>query len=150
MTHPTPSAAESRDLVFSVSRTFDALPEQVFDAFLRPERLARWWGPAGFSNLFHSFDFREGGTWSFTMRGPDGTHYPNRCRFLEIVPGCRLQIEHVSSPRFVLAVTLTPVERRTRLEWKQRFHTQAEYDAVKAFVPEANEQNLDRLAAELG
>jgi uncharacterized protein YndB with AHSA1/START domain len=149
MTHSTLSAAEAREYVFSTARTLEALPEQVFDTFLRPGRLARWWGPAGFSNDFHHFDFREGGDWTFTMIGPDGTHYPNRSRFLEIVPGCRIQIEHLSGPHFVLEITLAPVGRRTRLDWRQHFQSQTDYDAVKAFVPAANEQNLDRLAAEL-
>jgi uncharacterized protein YndB with AHSA1/START domain len=150
MTHLTPPAVHSLEFVISTSRVLEALPEEVFDAFLRPERLTRWWGPAGFTNHFHHFDFREGGDWSFTMCGPDGTRYPNRSRFLEIVPGCRLQIEHVSGPHFVLEITLAPEQRRTRLGWRMLFETEAEYRGVLAFAPAANEQNLDRLAAELG
>ena len=28
-----------------------------------PARIARWWGPAGFTNTIHTFDFRPGGEW---------------------------------------------------------------------------------------
>ena len=47
------------------------------DAFSDPVRLARWWGPAGFTNTFTICEFKPGGQWSFTMHGPDGTNYPN-------------------------------------------------------------------------
>jgi hypothetical protein len=37
-----------------------------------------------------------------------------------------------------------------RLNWRQRFDTREHFERVKSVVAEANEQNLDRLAAELG
>jgi uncharacterized protein YndB with AHSA1/START domain len=138
------------DREIRTSRWFDAPPDRIFEAFSDPGRLARWWGPAGFSNTIHRFDFREGGSWSFTMHGPDGTQYPNRSRFLEILPGERIQIEHISGPRFVLQVSLAPERGGTLLEWRMRFETAAECDSVRRFAPAANEQNLDRLAGELG
>jgi hypothetical protein len=32
-----------------IIRLFDAPPQVVFDAWTSPERLARWWGPKGFT-----------------------------------------------------------------------------------------------------
>lgn len=32
--------------------------EQVFAAFSDPERLARWWGPAGFTNTFSRLELK--------------------------------------------------------------------------------------------
>jgi uncharacterized protein YndB with AHSA1/START domain len=29
----------------------------VFRAWSEPEHLKNWWGPAGFTNTFHEFDF---------------------------------------------------------------------------------------------
>ena len=38
---------------------------------------------------------------------------------------------------------------RTRLTWHMLFATVAEYDSVRGYAAEANQQNLDRLEAEL-
>lgn len=40
------------------SRVIAETPGAIWDAFRDPGRLARWWGPAGFTNEFESFDFR--------------------------------------------------------------------------------------------
>jgi uncharacterized protein YndB with AHSA1/START domain len=39
------------------------------------------------SNTFHTFEFRPGGSWIFTMHGPDSADYANQSEFVEIV--CR-------------------------------------------------------------
>jgi uncharacterized protein YndB with AHSA1/START domain len=40
-------------------RTFPHSPEIIFSKYSDPDGLARWWGPHGFTNIFHSFDFTE-------------------------------------------------------------------------------------------
>ena len=44
------------------SRVVNAPVEKVFQAWTDPSHLAKWWGPAGFTNTFHQFDLRPGGT----------------------------------------------------------------------------------------
>ena len=78
---------------FSNSRVLAATPEDVFAAMADPQRLARWWGPAGFSNEFEVCEFHEGGRWVFTMVGPDGTRYPNESVFVRIEPGHLLVVD---------------------------------------------------------
>src|SRR6478735_547240 len=68
------------------TRRFAASPADCFGVFRDPARLARWWGPAGFTNVVPAFDFRPGGRWRIVMRSPDGKEYPNASEFLEIVP----------------------------------------------------------------
>lgn len=46
---------------FNTSREIPATAEQVFAAISDPERLARWWGPAGFTNTFKVCEFKKGG-----------------------------------------------------------------------------------------
>jgi uncharacterized protein YndB with AHSA1/START domain len=92
--------------LFRTSRELPAAPEAVFAAFRDPARLARWWGPDGFTNTIHTFEFRAGGSWEFTMHGPDGHDYPNLSEFLEIVPDSMVRIRHISQPRFELSVSL--------------------------------------------
>lgn len=66
---------------FKAAREIPASVEQVFAAFSDPGRLARWWGPAGFTNTFTNCEFKAGGRWSFIMHGPDGKNYKNEIVF---------------------------------------------------------------------
>lgn len=49
------------------SRVFDVKIEKLFRSWSDPNHLKNWWGPKGFTNTFHEFDFRVGGKWSFVM-----------------------------------------------------------------------------------
>ncbi len=145
---PAPQEPESgREL--ATSRLLDAPRERVFAAFRDPARLARWWGPKGFRNTFQEFDLRPGGRWVFVMHGPDGVDYPNESVFVEVKPPKRVVLRHVSSPRFEMTITFDDERGRTRVGWRQLFETAAERSRIARFAEVANEQNLDRLAAEL-
>lgn len=80
----TTPAAEN-ELV--TSRVIDAPGERVFVAFADGARLARWWGPKGFTNTFAEFEFRPGGAWNFVQHGPDGGNYPNQKSLARSRPG---------------------------------------------------------------
>ena len=132
------------------TRLIDAPPQRVFQAISDPARLARWWGPEGFSSTFEEFDFRPGGTWRFVMYGPDGRDYPNESAFLEVVASKRVVLEHLSEGHhFLLTITLEAQGNRTRVGWRQVFDTVEHRERVAPFVLQANEQNLDRLEAEV-
>lgn len=140
---------DTADRELWTTRLLDAPRERVFDAWTDPAALARWWGPKGFTNTFEHVDVRAGGTWRYVMHGPDGGHYANESVFVEVVRPERVVIRHLSKPRFVLTATLDDERGKTRLTWRQTFETAEERDKVKGFAVEANEQNLDRLEAEL-
>lgn len=134
---------------FRHSREILAGPEAVFEAFSDPVRLARWWGPDGFSNSFDTFEFRPGGQWEFTMHGPDGTHYPNQSEFLEIVPHSMIRIKHINLPHFELSISLEPSAAGTLVSWIGVFENQEFAENMRQFLEAANEQNLNRLALEV-
>jgi len=134
---------------FRHARDLPATPEAVFAAIQDPARLARWWGPDGFTNTFHTFEFREGGAWLFTMHGPDGADYPNQSEFLEILPPSLVRIQHVNLPRFELSISLEPSATGTRLTWVGVFENREFAENMRQFLEGANEQNLDRLAREV-
>ncbi len=134
---------------FSTSREIPATPEQVFAAISHPERLARWWGPAGFTNTFAVCEFEPGGRWSFTMHGPNGSNYPNENVFAEIEPPRKVVIQHVSEPKFRLTIALTPSTTGTLLSWAQAFESADIASRIEHIVVPANDQNLDRLTAEV-
>jgi Activator of Hsp90 ATPase homolog 1-like protein len=126
-----------------------ATPACVFAAMDDPVRVARWWGPDGFKNTIHRFDFQPGGTWLLTMHGPDGKDYPNESRFTRIVSSELFEIEHLSGHHFILSIELRPSEQGTQVHWRQTFDTVEHYEQLSQFVASANEQNLLRLAAEV-
>ncbi|BCD89505.1 activator of HSP90 ATPase [Pseudomonas solani] len=133
----------------ATSRLIDAPPARVFRAIASPEHLARWWGPNGFSSTFELFEFRPDGHWRFTLHGPDGTDYPNHNLFREITPG-RVLIEHFSDDHhFFLTITLTLEGTGTRVGWQQVFDSAEHREQIATFVLPANEENLDRLTAEV-
>lgn len=134
---------------FSTSREIPASAEQIFAAVSSPERLARWWGPAGFTNTFNVCEFRNGGRWSFVMHGPDGRSYPNESVFAEIDMPTRVVVQHVSEPKFRLTIALAPSEAGTVVSWAQAFESSEVAGRIEHIVVPANEQNLDRLSAEV-
>src|SRR5262245_3424249 len=77
-----------------ISRTFDAPPDLVFQAWTDPKRIGRWWGPRGFTITTFEMDVRPGGVWRYLMHGPDGTDYPNKVVYLEIVRPERIVCDH--------------------------------------------------------
>jgi uncharacterized protein YndB with AHSA1/START domain len=148
MNVPAPDRAPVHAIVNT--RLFPAPRARVFAAFADPAVLARWWGPQGFANEFHEFDFRAGGAWRFTMRGPDGASYTLDKRFAEIAAPERIVVRHNQEGHgFSLAMTLAEKAGGTELTWRMLFDDPAEAARLRDFIASANEQNFDRLAAVL-
>jgi uncharacterized protein YndB with AHSA1/START domain len=138
-----PTAAPDREIVSA--REFDAPRERVFAAWTDPALLARWWGPKGFTNTFEEFDLRPGGHWRFTMRGPDGTAYPQESVFVEVVRPERVVFDHLGDHRYRAVITFAERGDRTGVTFRMIHATVEECDRVRPFVVEGNEQNFDRL-----
>ena len=134
---------------FRTSRDIPAAPEQLFAAFTDPARLARWWGPAGFTNTFSVCEFRPGGRWSFVMHGPEKGHFTNESVFEQIEPARKVVIRHVSKPTYRLTIGLEPSATGTLVTWNQAFDDADVARRIEHIVVPANEQNLDRLSAEV-
>ncbi|MEX2116468.1 MAG: SRPBCC domain-containing protein [Bacteroidota bacterium] len=137
-------------MTFRSSREIATNPASVFAAFEDSARLAVWWGPAGFTNTFRTCEFKPGGKWSFVMHGPDGKDYPNESVFRDVKPSEKIVIQHVSKPRYLLTVTLDPTDSGgTLVRWEQEFESPDVARGIQHIVAPANEQNLDRLSAEV-
>ena len=129
-------------------RVIDAPREVVFNAWADPKQLAQWWGPTGFTNTFHKFDFKPGGTWKVTMHSPDGKDFLNTSVFEIIEKPSRIVFKHLLPMHiFWLTATFENIGHKTKLTFHQLFETAEECERVKKFVEVANEQNLDRLEA---
>jgi uncharacterized protein YndB with AHSA1/START domain len=80
-----------RELV--VTRTVDAPPQLVFEAWTRAELFQRWWVPKslGLTLLSCELDVRVGGTYRLVFRHPAGAEpMAFLGRYLEVTPPSRL------------------------------------------------------------
>jgi len=120
--------------------------ELVWDVWTKPEYIANWWGPNGFSNTIKTMEVKEGGEWIFTMHGPDGKDYPNRSVYMDIVYHQKISCQHFN-PNFITTVTFKPNENETVLEWRMLFETVELFDTVvKVFkADEGLKQNVEKL-----
>src|SRR5512134_94799 len=83
----TPDVSGDRgELMLHLERTLRARPGTVFAAFVEPEQLARWWGPAGFTAPEVDLDVREGGRYRIRMQPPDAEAFHLRGTYLEVDP----------------------------------------------------------------
>jgi len=82
--------AQTRDLV--IERVIDAPREDVWKAWTDPEELKKWWGPKHFTAPTAKIDLREGGTYLYCMRSPDGQDFWSTGTYREIVPMERLVV----------------------------------------------------------
>ena len=144
---PAPDPADLYRREIATTRVFNAPRALVWQAWSEPEHLRHWWGPKGFTDTIHEFDFRPGGAWRHTMHGPDGKNYENEALFVEIVPLERIVMDHVSWPRFRLTVMFEDLDGKTKITFRQLFESTDDYAKLRPIAVPANEQNFDKLAA---
>ncbi len=135
------------------TRRISAPPRIVFDAWTKPEHLARWWGPDGYTTTILAMDFREGGLLRFVMHGPDGTDYDNRIAYRRIAAPERLEYIHGSDRAddpnaFDVTVTFEDRDGATQLTMRSVFPSAEMVEAVKSFwAVELGQQTLAKLDA---
>lgn len=140
---------EDRQIVNT--RVIDAPRHLVFRAWTEVRHLARWFGPRGFTTTTSTFEFRPGGVWEFEMHGPDGTTYPNRIEWREIVSPERLVFWHGSFENdpddFMTTVTFAERDGGTEITLRALFGTRERRDYVVEHyhAVEGGRESLERL-----
>jgi uncharacterized protein YndB with AHSA1/START domain len=90
--------AATDELMLRLTRTLAAPRFAVWSAMTEPERLARWWGPAGFTAPRVDFDPRPGGRYRIAMQPPEGDLFHLHGEFREVDPPSRLAYTFVWEP----------------------------------------------------
>lgn len=146
--------ALDRELV--LVRVFDAPRDAVFAAWTDADAFCDWFGPDGFTCTMHEMDVRPGGRARFDMVAPDGTVYPNRMEYLEIVPNERLVLDHGfdvddDPTRFRVTITLDAQgDGKTVLTLRQLHPTpELRSEKIGFGAVELGLQTLDKLARHL-
>jgi uncharacterized protein YndB with AHSA1/START domain len=154
---PPPAASATSDREIVISRLFDAPRELVWAAWTDPQQVVQWWGPQGFTTTIHEMDVRPGGVMRHTMHGPDGTDYPNKSVFKEVVKPERLVYSHGGGKKgdvgasFEATWTFEAQGDKTLLTIRQVFPSaEARDHIVKTYnAVEGGKQTLGRLAGHL-
>ena len=155
MTAKKQPSAKISDREIVMSRVLHAPRELVWEAWTDPQQVSKWWGPRGFTTTIKQMDFRVGGVWEHTMHGPDGTNYPNKSIFKEIVPLERITFSHGGGREtgpgatFMATWTFETVEgNKTRLTGRLVFPSAEARDFVaREFgAVEGGKQTLERAA----
>jgi len=132
------------------SRIFSVPQDILFRAFSNPKHLQNWWGPKGFTNTFHEFDFRVGGQWRFTMHGPEKGNYENHCEFIQIEQPTLIVWKRFSKPIFDVVFNFEEInDNQTKLIFRMIFETEKECNKIKVFAIDKNEENFDKLDQQL-
>jgi len=140
------------DVEIAVHRDIAAPRELVWRALSDPVHLVEFWGPHGFTTTSHAMDFRVGGTWRFTMHGPDGTNYPNLILYTLIEPVSRIEYDHgdgtPAPPHFRAVILLTEQGAGTHVVLRMIAPNREARDGfVKFGAVEGGVHTLERLEA---
>ncbi len=73
--NPTKITAEPGKQEIIITREFDAPRELVFKAFTDPDLYTQWLGPREFIMILERFEPRNGGSWRYIHKDPDGNEY---------------------------------------------------------------------------
>lgn len=70
----------------TVVKAFDAPLEQVWSAWTESSILDLWWAPKPWRAETKSMSFKEGGSWYYSMVGPQGERHGAVAHYKKIVP----------------------------------------------------------------
>ncbi|RFZ94767.1 polyketide cyclase [Mucilaginibacter conchicola] len=141
----------TKDRELYLERLLDAPVDLVWEVWTKPEHIAKWWGPNGFTTTIDKMDMQPDGEWILTMHGPDGTDYPNESTFKEVVPMKKIVYDHTSYPHIVATIEFEAQGDKTLIKWHMLF------DSVEVFIDVAKKygakkgqkENVDKLAVYL-
>jgi uncharacterized protein YndB with AHSA1/START domain len=144
-------AAKNKSNEIKITRIYDAPVKVVWEAWTDPKQVAQWWGPRGFTITTHSKDLRAGGTWKYTMHGPDGVDYPNVTYYFEVEKYSRLVYDHGGSedrtPLFRVTVNFTEVKGKTKMDMSMALPTPEAAEETRKFIKKAGGNSTwDRLS----
>ena len=153
MSNTTTTAITEREII--ISRIMNAPQALVFEVWTKPEHLANWWGPTGFSITTQSADIKVGGHWKFIMHGPDGTQYPTDIVYHEITPITKMRYavsgeDHPEHLNFVTTVTFEEIAPgKTKVTMAGLFQSKEAVEFVlrEHHAKEGGEQTIGNLAA---
>jgi len=155
----------SSDRELLITRTFNAPPRIVFDAWTKPELLKRWWAPKalGVTLFTCEADLRVGGRYRYVFGHDEAKAMAFNGTYKELVPYTRLVYTQIFEPmpeagEGVITTTFEDVSegsrKQTRVVSRELFPTKEVLEGVLASGMEkgmrATLEQLEELVATLG
>jgi len=160
------SVERTSDRELTISRTFNAPPRTVFDAWTRADLVSRWWAPVslGVTIVSCEADVRVGGRYRYVLKPPDGDPFAFSGTYREVTPYSRLVYTSFFEPGLappkdeseaaVVTVTFEPDGDRTRLVARELYPSKDVLDGAMATGMEVGMREtmdlLDELVQSLG
>lgn len=85
----TKITAEPGKPTIVMERTFNAPADKVFDAFVNPEKIAKWFGGSKYDTKVDIYEGRTGGSWRL-VQGDANAEFAFRGVFHEVAPTERI------------------------------------------------------------
>jgi uncharacterized protein YndB with AHSA1/START domain len=125
---------EPGKLDYTITRTFDATPEQIFKAATDPDLIPQWWGPSTLTTTIARLDARSGGGWRFIQRDSEGNEFGFHGVYHELTRPSRIvetfEFEGMPGHVSLNTSTLEEVEGRTLLTIHSVFQSLADRDGM--------------------
>jgi uncharacterized protein YndB with AHSA1/START domain len=142
--------AEPGSHQITITRSFDAPRDQVYQAFTDPKAVAQWWGLRDSETIVDELEARPGGRWRFVERSKDGGEDAFHGVYHDAVAPERIvyTFEYEGMPGHVLLETIALEERdgRTQMTDSSVFQSVADRDGMLASGMESGAaESLDRL-----
>lgn len=117
-------------------RVFPVSCARAYAAFVTPELLARWWGPAGWRTVVDAMDVRVGGRYQIRLLGADGEVMHRTGAYREIVPGSllvrTLEFGEFAELTVIESIQFEPVPGGTRVTLRTEFPSPADPSRLTA------------------
>lgn len=110
-----------------ISRTFQHPVEKVFEAFINPEWIKNWWGPANVLTVNVDVDLKIGGKYMFGMQKQNGELFQITGEYKDIVPNELLVFSSVYEnlpsppPESIVIIKFKSLETGTEVSLVQEF-----------------------------
>ena len=141
-THETIYTKDLAGKQIKATREFDAPVDQVWKAWSDSSLLDQWWAPKPWKAKTKSMDFKAGGTWLYSMNGPDGE---SQC--------ARMDFETIDSQKSYTSIDSFCDENGLRnqdmptMRWNTQFKSTDNGTMVTVLVTFNNEAELEQIVA---
>ncbi|MFT3680461.1 MAG: SRPBCC domain-containing protein [Ferruginibacter sp.] len=125
-----------------VIREFDAPLENVWRAWTESDLLEQWWAPKPWKAETKSMNFTEGGSWLYSMVGPEGERHWCRVDFKAIQKQQSFTVTNYFCDEHGVKNTDMPV-----MEWKNIFTSAGDKTRVNVEVKFGSKEDLDKIVA---
>jgi uncharacterized protein YndB with AHSA1/START domain len=149
------------NLTLTVIAEIDAPINQVWELWLDPRKLERWWGPPEYPATFEKHDLSPGGEVTYFLTGPEGDKSWGAWRVTAVDPPTSLEFTEDACADdgtpvgdmsvHNVSVQLGEHDGGTRMEMRLRFESREDMEKlVEMGTPEGLQQAIGQMDALLG